>query len=97
MKNSRGFMLIQDLAIFLLCSLLLLSAGSAFKMALVRHQQANRLTEGCNKIEAYLIGIPNESMSAVSSTLPIGRLVELQLWEDDSHERMVCNMLMVEE
>lgn len=96
MKGSRGFMLVQDMVIFLMCSLLLLSAGSAFKMALVRYQQSYRLTEGYNKIEAYLIGIPNDCMSTVNSTLPLGRLVELQLWEDSSHEKMLCNMLMVE-
>lgn len=96
MKSSKGFILLQDIVIFLLCSLLLLSAGSAYKMAFVRHQQSLKLSDSFNKMDAYLFGTPDETISKVENTLNVGKLVELQLWEDSNREKMVCNMFFVE-
>lgn len=97
MKKSRGFILVQDMIIFLLCSLLLLSAGNSYKMALFKYQQSLRLTEGWNRMEAYFLGAYNTDISIVISTASLGNMVELQLWEDNAHEKMVCNMFFVEQ
>ncbi|EJX03583.1 secreted protein [gut metagenome] len=98
MKNSSGFLLMQDMIIYLLCSLLLLSAGSAYKMALVKQQHYRSLSDGCARLEAYLLGEGTDiGISSLRSITQAGTLVELQLWEDGSREKMVCNIFLVKQ
>ena len=100
MKKSKGFILLIDVIIFFFCSLLLLSTANVWKNCIMRRQQYQKLTEAVSTIDAYLIGKTSGLENKISVNIiatSVGNLVELQFWEDESHEQIMVNLFKIEE
>lgn len=94
MRKSNGYILLQDIFIFMICSILLLSAASSWKNAILRRQQYQRISEAVYLLEDYQAGRTLQSKDKVipvSIATEAGMLTEYQVWENNDGEKMVCN------
>ena len=94
MKKSNGYILLQDIFIFMLCSVLIISAVTAWKNSIMKRQQYQKLSRSIYTLENYQAdrGLSSEyEVKTVMLGTEIGNLIELQAWDKKDHEQMVCN------
>lgn len=99
MRKSKGFLLVYDLIVFLLCSMLILSAASAWKTCIMHRQQYHKLNEAVYGIENCIVNDGMQTSGNITLSqqgIKTGRLKELQAWEDDKHEQLLVNLFIVE-
>lgn len=94
MKKSNGYILLQDIFIFMLCSVLIISAVTAWKNSIMKRQQYQKLSRSIYTLENYQADRNLSSEYEVKTVMlgtEIGNLIELQAWDKKDHEQMVCN------
>lgn len=94
MKKSNGYILLQDIFIFMLCSVLIISAVTAWKNSIMKRQQYQKLSRSIYTLENYQADRRLSSEYEVKTVMlgtEIGNLIELQAWDKKDHEQMVCN------
>lgn len=94
MKKSSGYILLQDIFIFMICSVLIISAMTAWKNSIMKRQQYQKLSQSIHMLEDYQAGrsvSSEDKVKAIMIGTEIGTLMELQAWEKNDREQMVCN------
>lgn len=96
MNKSNGFLLVQDIVVFALCSILLLASAVTWKTCIMRRQQYKEITEAIAAADSFLAEkIEADSKITVNYTeTEIGTLAELQIWKDVIHGTKTCNFFV---
>lgn len=99
MKKNDGFFLLVDIIVFMLSSLLILSAATAFSKCIQTERGSAELWNAFEEAQAHLSGETGEGAFYVTcATEEFASMVfrRVNVARDGAREKIICSLVLVE-